>query len=747
MSQEELKAKTGELLDKLLKSVDQNAQHSLQKRMALGEMRGSFATLKDEAAIHGYNDLARILEASAHLSNIVASVDRFESATTTIATSATVGLSLFAGTLGLVATSVGFISSLAKSKQNNQNKLGEFFMKMYEMIMRGFGIVMKRLDYLERKMDYRFDQMEDKMDRQHFTTIMGIIEIIRSGDNLEQYMRREFRETHEELKEIRCDTRAVLSELEEGISLLTSNLNAFRFEKFNELIIMIKYDISKNLMTVEKVHTYLAKLEAAYTTVAKNDHITGTYIRTLSTGEQVKMVKSLSPFELINFVNGIKIAHPAIIKTIRIFYVQLLRMLPYHDEDQDENQELLQQIDEDIENVKKAIITNYVRPGYISRVTNYHVTSFMSSHFEKRKGYLKEEVSSRFGIDMKTSLTFFKQVLNMDLYKFYSEETGKMFIGQGGVESTGYKDNPICKQPFVAYMGFIEEHHKKDCNPRVEWLHHSTPVYGALCYRHGSRRWMNECCGINKRLHDLVMPTAAQSLKPLLEQLEKSRNKNWYWDEMKTNIGGCLNNDFNVDNTLLVLIKYSEYELFFPMKLQNMDLSDLNNVGISPRLEINIDNSMIQYSIYYLDCVNDKTIFESQIYKSVFTKDEKSIFDNKFEKPLEKLMTFLFGGRVIDKFGCTIMHGDAYLGNQYTNEMCYSLPITKYNNGIQRVIATYYKLTNKDQFVTAVQSNESDKLDESCPKEYKQLSDQKELYESCNKIVETIKQELIKIDF
>ena len=72
-SEDQLKTKTGELLNKLLKSVDQKDvdKQNLERRMALGEIGGSFATLKDEAMINGYNDLAKILDASSHLSNII----------------------------------------------------------------------------------------------------------------------------------------------------------------------------------------------------------------------------------------------------------------------------------------------------------------------------------------------------------------------------------------------------------------------------------------------------------------------------------------------------------------------------------------------------------------------------------------------------------------------------------------------------------------------------------------------------
>ena len=68
--------------------------------------------------------------------------------------------------------------------------------------------------------------------------------VINQGQDIRNFMDNEFKKTEKKLEEIKYDIKEVSSNISRGTSLMTSNLNAFRFENFNQLVEkMVRHDI------------------------------------------------------------------------------------------------------------------------------------------------------------------------------------------------------------------------------------------------------------------------------------------------------------------------------------------------------------------------------------------------------------------------------------------------------------------------------------------------------------------------
>ena len=641
------------------------------KLAAFSSMQGSLASLQFSAIQSGNFELGHMLGCASHLAGMASSLEVLKVAVHTPGAS----LTTFASSLGLFAGSVSLLSTLFGSPSHNR-ALVESLQAIYKMIVRGFTAVLERLVEMERRMDFRFDRLEARMDHHHFTTLTGLVELVKKGDDLTVLCKTSHRRQIETVE--RLGTRIVrMSKVLEGsMDLVTSNLNAFRHENLTDLVTRIHYYVSNGQMNQEKTHEFLANLQGAYRRLASNPHLTGVHLlkepkamhRALAGESSLDLIGLLVPPSKAKHV-----VHPAIVHVILTFFSQLVLLLdtqtPFHASFQT-------RLVEDLQRTKAALPHT---PFHL-----YPPRPQSKSLGEKKLEDYTTLARKMFDDHVKASkLVLRKAARDVDMFSFFTKEMEYLQGGAFGQLVPKHAGKPAacqCSPACWAKMVFVDEHHKA-----FTQLHDGRAYpYGLLC--RGGRYGKTACTGMHLSLYDEVAPKGCSReahVIPFLKSVDR-RSPSWVADEARTAIDGFIGTSFDAAHSIMLFITLCGDTFSIPYHLAPgvAWVSRALSHGFFPSLHLHIEKRRVFARVELSDCGPGFMELTTTCFKSE-TVDIKEDF-SEFLKPtmlsaLELFIWLVLCDRpyTIGSFGFRALHWNHDNYRSPSDPCVYHLPLAR----------------------------------------------------------------------
>jgi len=307
---------------------DDSKDDYLERQQNFSRIQNAFSQLSTVAMLNDCNELAQVLNVSNNLVGIAQGFETFQKASTL----GTLSMESFAGGLGMVTSVFSLCQSIFGKKQNS----------FASMIIQGFQHVIQSIHALQERMEYRFDRIEHLMERQHYQTITMLFELSRQTYGLHNLIMQSQEIQRKQVHSIRYDISQVSLNLRSCSAMIQNNINAFREEKLIDILREIDYYIENNIITIDQVHQYFAKLMACFETVAMNSNLTGRTLLSPSSSIDIQ-IKALQDalatnlYSVVNVFTGPTIVgHPEILKVLDIYTRQLISIIPtpteYHRE-------------------------------------------------------------------------------------------------------------------------------------------------------------------------------------------------------------------------------------------------------------------------------------------------------------------------------------------------------------------------------------------------------------------------------
>jgi len=307
---------------------DDSKDDYLERQQNFSRIQNAFSQLSTVAMLNDCNELAQVLNVSNNLVGIAQGFETFQKASTL----GTLSMESFAGGLGMVTSVFSLCQSIFGKKQNS----------FASMIIQGFQHVIQSINALQERMEYRFDRIEHLMERHHYQTITMLFELSRQTYGLHNLIMQSQEIQRKQVHSIRYDISQVSLNLRSCSAMIQNNINAFREEKLIDILREIDYYIENNIITIDQVHQYFAKLMACFETVAMNSNLTGRTLLSPSSSIDIQ-IKALQDalatnlYSVVNVFTGPTIVgHPEILKVLDIYTRQLISIIPtpteYHRE-------------------------------------------------------------------------------------------------------------------------------------------------------------------------------------------------------------------------------------------------------------------------------------------------------------------------------------------------------------------------------------------------------------------------------
>lgn len=215
-------------------------------------------------------------------------------------------------TFGVVGAAAGAFSLVKRFLDDDDDDDGGGMAAMISqlsgIIIAAYNGIMNRLYVLEQNMNIRFDRIESTLEKNHLREYAMMRDIYTQGGNILFYMKFYHGEVTKAIDDVKTTITASTTELKQCMSLVTDNLNSFRFEKVNEILAEVDYDMHLPIKT-SKIHGHLAKMRNLITNVLTNDHITGRKVPALDIDSKLLTLRSTSFDQLVNYfaaVNSLK---------------------------------------------------------------------------------------------------------------------------------------------------------------------------------------------------------------------------------------------------------------------------------------------------------------------------------------------------------------------------------------------------------------------------------------------------------
>lgn len=309
---------------------DDSKDDFCERQQNFSNIQNSFSQLSTIAMLNNCNELVQVLNVSNNLVGIAKAFETLQMASTL----GTLSIESFAGGLGMVTSVLTLCQSIFGEKDNG--------IGLANMIIEGFQHVMESINALRERMDYRFDRIEHLMERHHYQTITMLFELSRQTNGLHNLIMQSQEIQRKQVHSIRYDISQVSLNLRSCSAMIQNNINAFREEKLIDILRKIDYYIENNIITIDQVHQYFAKLRACFETVAMNSNLTGRTLLSPSSSIDIQ-IKALQDalatnlYSVVNVFTGPTIVgHPEILKVLDIYTRQLISIIPtpteYHRE-------------------------------------------------------------------------------------------------------------------------------------------------------------------------------------------------------------------------------------------------------------------------------------------------------------------------------------------------------------------------------------------------------------------------------
>jgi hypothetical protein len=411
----------------------------------------SLNSLCQTAIMTGNKDLAKVLNASSHLCNIASGVSTLS--TSLIAN--TMNLACCANVVGIISSGVSIFMSLCSDDE--EDGLSTALQAIYDGIIKGFNMMLQRFADIEKKIDdlkefvgFKIDDLYNRVDEKQLTTLLNMTELIRQGHSITQYAKYEHIINNDRFNKIQYDLNLISTKLEAGFSLLNANINSLRQDNFYELIVEIRYNIMNNLIDKKNIHIYLAKLESKYYTLAKNEHLTGKYIKNLPLYEQGNIIKSANPYDLINYYNtGEDLCHPTILNIIYDYAKVLYDICP---ESIRPNNNFIQTLESEKTKIKEfSLLLNCGKNN--NKLVN--LGNCVEKYISEKRKLLRKFSNDKMTQEITISKNIIAEITKNNLLGFFTEENRRMKLGFGGQIDTEFKNYPLCSENAISIPNLI----------------------------------------------------------------------------------------------------------------------------------------------------------------------------------------------------------------------------------------------------------------------------------------------------
>ena len=669
---------------------DKNTDSFEEKQRSLNQIHTNLTQLQQNAILQGYGDLGNVIGVASQVANIGMNWNTLAQA------GMTMSMSSFSGTLGMVSATFTIGQMVFGKKKGDQ--LGKALQALANLIVQGFTMVINRIDELEKSLRSRIEDLESKLDRQHYETFRGIMEIISQDQDIRNYMTHQFTKTEKTLTRITYDIQTVSSNLSKGTSLMTSNFNGFRFENFYQLVEKINYDFSTGRMDLDKAHDYIAELKSKFLTICKNGFITGSRLKghsseyilgQITSGiEQIFATKEIfsnvnvfiiediilenkfDSFDYMNLLSEQEVCHPAILATIEIILNELIKILP---ETTDYHRTFLTEIQQEKEKIMS--LCKFRNPLVFTPESSYLT---IMKDFREKVFFENYQMSHEyFDLEIRKCIIGIKEIMETKLYRFHEEEARRIKISEGGQiqENTCYQGKLSPDNVFFTKL-IVTNGYK---GPGARWCRKHIP-YG---YRSPSNSLIGPDLWGNWQPIKYE-DTNESELLEYINNLSKEESKNNFYElEQKEKISNYFKklDDINLTNSIIINYSYLNAKISIPVKLEQLGIlipSCCLKIGLYLYIDYSISDDLVPTIKL---CGHD--ILTKKIIEFYEFTDLDIIIVPKFEylTPLEYLIDYVFDGFLCKKITMTVGYFNHDNQNYYLSHD-YILPLTKVSRRI-----------------------------------------------------------------
>jgi len=475
MTSQELQENVGQVNEVVKSKLSPQA-----KVTALGSLHSSLQAMQLAFASSGQENMALAANLGAQLSSICSTLE-------TMSALSKSGSSLlkFSSTLSLV--SVGLTLLTTFMEESKEEGLVAAFTALADMIREGFQTVLDTLHRLSIHLDVRFDRLERMLDRRTYTLELGILEMLHQGKRLDVILDDLCLKTRRSMDDMRLRMDDLGHSLSLSFDLVRSSMSAFRHEGLYKLLAEIHYMDKTDLLSEDKIHTYLSTLHGTWIAVGKSPHVNGMALISGHHDEILEALKSSPPEDLIGYLTGKAVGHPTILRVIHEYMVVLMSKLdgpplPFH-------ADLFKELEKEQSEIDQAL--QHPQRDHLPSLTGL-VNDEKKATLMRDLGYAAHRSQDN---ERDTAIAHLRTLFDHSLFDVYREEMVKMTKGHPG-QVDGGSQNPCSVGQPLAYRCFVEKHHKvlgpckKMPQSRWRWMYtgvfcgwSANNMYGHRCYR------------------------------------------------------------------------------------------------------------------------------------------------------------------------------------------------------------------------------------------------------------------------
>lgn len=186
---------------------------------------------------------------------------------------------------GIICSGISFFIKLCSTEQDQKNNP---FSQLANLYIKGAKLIMNKLDLLNDNIEKGFMQLNEKLDEQH-----NLLKIIFSKEcDIEWFIKNSNLQIVSKLMAINQKLFDINVEISNNALLVTNNFNSFRYEKIDELISQINFEINIGKMTDDRVMYFLPLVYNAIFNIAVNRYITGKCHSISSLHDQIIVLNS-----------------------------------------------------------------------------------------------------------------------------------------------------------------------------------------------------------------------------------------------------------------------------------------------------------------------------------------------------------------------------------------------------------------------------------------------------------------------
>lgn len=347
---------------------------------------------------------------------------------------------MIAGEIGMNPYSA-FVHGFAfvKSVFGKKEKSISQYNVLCDLIISCFNSLANKIYELEQHMNVRFDALEkrfDTVEKNQLREYILLKDVYSQGKDIVHYMHLYHSEVKDEIRELKKTVVLNASNLKKNMCMMSDNISSFRTEKIDELISDIDYTSNAMLMTTDKIHLFLGKLQNVINNLLCNDYLTGRHISGMDTQSKIVQVRSL-PFDRLlgHLYPTKKLANPVILSVVAAYTRNLIESLdereryPVHDE-------LLEKLAVLDRELKDSARIEIDYPALIS-VGDRQILTYRTQYIANRKETVhsnrRRTIASEVGL-FQTSLD---EVLRTDLYSYYTTISRRMKTSDYGETEAG----------------------------------------------------------------------------------------------------------------------------------------------------------------------------------------------------------------------------------------------------------------------------------------------------------------------